>query len=157
MTLYSLNGDYPTALPFRIKLSNGMTRTDPTTFTPEEIADAGYAAVPHSPTPAHDQTVHWSNTESQWILRDKTESALQAEINAQWNQVRLQRDRMIADMAWRYERHQRHTRLNLPPMDDIVALDTYVQALADLPQTQTDPYNITWPTYQTHPDHTDPK
>jgi hypothetical protein len=47
--LYSLNGAYPKPLPKRIVLSNGTTRTDPTTFTPEEIADAGYIQVPEPP------------------------------------------------------------------------------------------------------------
>ena len=56
MTLYSLNGSYPAPLPFRIKLSNGYTRTDPATFTPEDIADAGYVAAPEQP--AYDPATH---------------------------------------------------------------------------------------------------
>lgn len=40
--LYSLHGSRPAPLPFRIRLSNGFTRTDPTSFTAIEIADAGY-------------------------------------------------------------------------------------------------------------------
>ena len=40
--LYSINNARPAPLPFRIRLSNGFTRTEPDTFTAEEIADAGY-------------------------------------------------------------------------------------------------------------------
>ena len=40
--LYSLRQQRPAPLPFRIRLSNGFTRTEPASFTAEEIADAGY-------------------------------------------------------------------------------------------------------------------
>lgn len=42
MSMYSYKGGYPTPLPFSITLPSGFTRTDPTTFTSEEIALAGY-------------------------------------------------------------------------------------------------------------------
>jgi hypothetical protein len=40
--LYSLRQQRPAPLPFRIRLSNGFTRTEPASFTAEEIIDAGY-------------------------------------------------------------------------------------------------------------------
>lgn len=45
MVLYSLNNSYPTKLPDRLRLPNGITRTDSTTFTAEEIALAGYIPI----------------------------------------------------------------------------------------------------------------
>jgi len=45
MLLYTINKSYPRQLPHRIVLSDGRTRTDNTTFTDAEIADAGYTAV----------------------------------------------------------------------------------------------------------------
>lgn len=57
--------------------------------------------------------------------------------------VRADRDRRIAAEAWKYERNAREVRLGLTPTDDIVALDKYVQALADLPASWP---NIKWPT-----------
>lgn len=45
MLLYSLNGEYPTKLPDRIRLPNGITRTDSTTYTTEEIALADYIPI----------------------------------------------------------------------------------------------------------------
>jgi len=46
MKLYYKDNSHPRELPFRITLSNGMTRTDPSSFTEEEIADAGYIEAP---------------------------------------------------------------------------------------------------------------
>jgi len=40
--LYSFRQQRPAPLPFRIRLSNGFTRTEPASFSAEEIADAGY-------------------------------------------------------------------------------------------------------------------
>lgn len=54
MMLYSFNGSRPDPLPFRITLPNGFTRTDPTTFTEDEIAAAGFAG-PYT-EPAYDPT-----------------------------------------------------------------------------------------------------
>lgn len=66
--LYSLNRAYPKPLPKRIILSDGTTRTDPTSFTSEEIADAGYTPVSDPPpTPAYHRLT-WSGTE--WGLEE---------------------------------------------------------------------------------------
>lgn len=40
--LYSFNNSRPALLPFRIRMPDGSTRTDPSTFTQEEIQVAGY-------------------------------------------------------------------------------------------------------------------
>lgn len=66
--LYSKNGEYPSELPFRIVLSNGNTRTDPATFTPEEITDAGYVLVPDPPVAVENLTISWNGTG--WIQID---------------------------------------------------------------------------------------
>jgi hypothetical protein len=51
--LYSLHGARPAPLPFRVTLPNGFTRTDPSTFTEDEIIAAGftgpYATPPYDP------------------------------------------------------------------------------------------------------------
>lgn len=59
--------------------------------------------------------------------------------------ARTQRDAMISDVAWRYERHARELRLSLIPTDDLATLDTYMQALADLTKQAGFPDSITWP------------
>lgn len=71
--LYSYKNRYPLPLPFRIKLSNGRTRTDPSTFTAEEIADAGYVAV--SDPPQIDelyQSLSWGDID--WVINEVTET-----------------------------------------------------------------------------------
>lgn len=63
MSLYSLNNQEPTELPFRIKLPDGTTRTDPTTFTQEEIAAAGYVIAPDKPAVTSKYTaITWNGT-----------------------------------------------------------------------------------------------
>ncbi len=50
MKLYSIKNYYPNELPWRIRLPDGSTRTDPSTFTPEIIAEAGYVEVESPPS-----------------------------------------------------------------------------------------------------------
>ena len=50
--LYSIRQQRPAPLPFRIRLSNGFTRTEPASFTADEITDAGYVG-PYT-EPAYD-------------------------------------------------------------------------------------------------------
>lgn len=66
--LYSKNGSYPATLPHRIKLSDGTTRTDSTTFTAEEIADAGYIEAAKQPSVQYPNKVEW--TGSEWLVRE---------------------------------------------------------------------------------------
>ena len=66
--LYSKNGEFPKPLPYRIILSSGLTRTNPTTFTPEDIQDAGYTLAPTMPIPAKYEALSWSG--SDWVLTE---------------------------------------------------------------------------------------
>jgi hypothetical protein len=147
--LYSYKSQYPKEIPFRIKLSNGMTRTDPSTFTTEEITDAGYTKVSDKPIADATQIVEWNSETVSWNLRDKTQDEIIREQDSQWSIIRAERDRRIQEVAWRYERYARYERLNTTQIDDINILDQYVQDLADVPQTQTDPFNIVWPELNT--------
>lgn len=57
-------------------------------------------------------------------------------INQQWANVRLKRDRKLQGTDWR-------ASSDLTLSDD---WKNYRNELRQIPQTQTDPYNITWPT-----------
>ncbi|WP_139792728.1 hypothetical protein [Pseudophaeobacter leonis] len=70
MTLFTKGGAKPAPMPFRIRLSDGRCRTNPTSFTPEEIADAGFVAVDPKPDPGVNQFVTWGDGD--WVLHDKT-------------------------------------------------------------------------------------
>lgn len=100
--LYSKNGSYPAPIPFRIKLSDGRTRTDPTSFTTEEIADAGYIEVDDPPTVTNIEILKWTGTD--WLVRNKTEEELQNEANVRKNelseQINSYRDQLISSGFW---------------------------------------------------------
>jgi len=68
MTLYTINQTYPKTLPHRIVLSDGTTRTDRTTFTDAEIADAGYTVAPDIPSQSNGQKVFWNGAD--WYVQD---------------------------------------------------------------------------------------
>jgi len=141
--LYSKNNSYPKNIPFRIILSNGMSRTDPNTFTEEEIVDAGYIAVDNPPEVNNTQVYYWDETNG-WQVRDKTEEELKTESDVKWSFIRDERDRRLDDIDWRYLRYASQLRLGISPIDDILKLDEYAQSLRDI-TLQTDPDNIVWP------------
>lgn len=59
--------------------------------------------------------------------------------------ARSKRDSLLAGISWRYERHERETRLAMPTTDNIKTLDTYAQLLADVPEQEGFPTTINWP------------
>jgi hypothetical protein len=88
MALYSKNNQYPKPLPHRITLSDGRTRTDSSSFTAQEIADAGYMSVPDKPNANTWQTLSWTGTE--WKVEDKSIESLKQEKEQQINNLREQ-------------------------------------------------------------------
>ena len=102
MTLYSKNGSYPQPIPFRIILSDGRTRTDPTSFSEEEIADAGYIEVADPPTVANNEVLQWAGTD--WLVRNKTADELQNEALVRKTELSAQinayRDKLISAGFW---------------------------------------------------------
>ena len=143
---YSYKGQEPAPLPHRIILSSGLTRTEVSTFTEEEIADAGYTLSERMPSVGQDQVVTWDMQTISWQIRDKTQEELDAEKEIQWNRVRANRDELMDHHDWMYARYARESRMNLPHTVSIESLDNYMQALADI-TTQTDPFNIEWPEF----------
>lgn len=63
MTLFSFQSQRPAPLPWRITLPSGFTRTDPSTFTEEELQAAGftgpYTEPPYDPAT---QQLSWDGT-----------------------------------------------------------------------------------------------
>ena len=138
--LYSHGTGVPAPLPDRITLPDGRVRSDPTTYTDEEIAGAGYLPVEPPPKCDIDQEVTWASGQDGvpgWhiVARDPY---------AQWAGIRHERDALIGAFAWRIERWHRNDRLGRFQPDRIASLDAYMQALADL-TLQPDSFRITWP------------
>lgn len=75
-----------------------------------------------------------------------SQEEIQVQIEEQWNNVRLQRDKLMEEFQWRYVRYDRQVRLNIPTTDDITIMDAYMQSLADI-TLQSNPYAIEWPIY----------
>lgn len=80
------------------------------------------------------------------ISEEQLEMIRQYEISTKWSDVRTNRDRLMAEFEWRYTRYNRQIRMNIQPTDNIAILDTYMQALADITNTE-DPFAIQWPIY----------
>lgn len=87
MTLYSHAQSYPAPLPHRIILSTGQSRTDASTFTPQEIADAGYVEAPSQPS---------YDAETQMLGWDGTDWTVEALPPPSSDRVDAERDRRIA-------------------------------------------------------------
>lgn len=142
MSLYSLNGAFPQELPDRIRLSNGTTRTNNSTFTSEEIASAGYVKVDDKPTCSNNQIVYWSMDQIKWLIRDKTEEDLLIEKNQQIhkaimhkNMLLQQVDQFLKDVASGTQTSYTEENLN-----------SYKQSILDT-DIETDPFKISWPIY----------
>lgn len=144
--LYSHNQGYPSeGLPHRIRLSNGSTRTDSSTFTEEEILDAGYVSVDAPPT-YENKTHRLDWTGSEWSVVGLTTSEIAYATENQWALVRSDRDQMIKNIEWKISRNLSEVRLGVTTTTDSISdLDAYIQSLRDI-TNQSDPYNITWPT-----------
>lgn len=133
--LYSYQGQYPEPLPFRIRLPNNFTRTTPSSFTQEEIESAGFTG-PYE-MPEYDnkiETVEWNNF--QFTVRPYNTE----ELNAQWEIIREQRNQLLKDCDW----------IQISDYDlelfNKNEWAIYRQELRDLPQVQSNPFDISWPT-----------
>jgi len=143
MNLYSYRGAEPQVLPESITLSSRLTRTDSTTYTTEELADAEYVVIEQEkPYPTMFQKTEWTGTS--WILVDMTPEEKEQTISNNWGTIWQKRDFLIRNNEWRIFRYQSQIRLGITPEDDISKIDTYIQALRDITK-QADSCNIIWP------------
>lgn len=60
--VYSKNGEPPQSLPFRIYVADGSSRTNPSTFTDEDLAEAGYFAVEVPEYELGKEQLSWNGT-----------------------------------------------------------------------------------------------
>ena len=132
--LYSHHASVPAPLPHRIRLSDGSTRTDPSTFSPELLTDAGYTGPYERPEcDATTQTVDWDPTALAYVVRPYNES----ETTAQWDAIRSRRRSLLEASDWtQIEDHDLGA--------DTAAWAVYRQALRDITD-QPNPFAIEWP------------
>jgi hypothetical protein len=130
--LYSNHQATPAPLPHRIRFADGSTRTDPTTFTPEELERAGYSGPYEQPECDYKiETVDWDGTQFQVRPYNFDER------QAQYAKVREQRIQLLKACDW----------TQIVDYDlgaDRDAWATYRQALRDMADAPN-PFDITWP------------
>ena len=145
MTLYSTKREYPVeGLPDRIRLSNGFTKTDSSTFTSDDLADAGIVAVSNPPN--YDFKTHslsWGGDD--WVLTELTDQEKQNQKDKKWIAMREDRDKLINAESANIEKYLSEQRRSVTTTIDIAKLDAYVEALRQVPQNNDDPWNIDWP------------
>jgi hypothetical protein len=132
--LYSLNQAWPQELPFRVVTPDGGSRTDPCTFTTEELVAWGYTG-PYT-RPEYDrnsEVLEWTGTA--FNVRPMTDAEREAVVAEQWSLVRRRRNQLLFESDW--------TQLADSPADK-AAWGDYRQELRDITK-QGDPFDITWP------------
>ena len=131
--LYSYQGKEPQELPERIRLSDGRTRTDSSTFTEEEIADAGFTRPYERPEYNSEIEIqYWKSESKEWTTTPIPEEIF-------WERLRDERNFRLMNSDW--------SQLPDAPLTTAkkTAWATYRQALRDLPVNTEDPKNVTWP------------
>lgn len=134
--LYSYKGQYPEELPEKIRLSNGSTRTDSSTFTAEEIADSGYTGPHEVPEyNENEELLKWNSETNSWYIEPLNLDFL-------WARLREERNNKLLYSDW--------TQVSDAQISDAKRAEwaTYRQALRDLPANTSQPYpsTVSWPT-----------
>ena len=141
--LYSHNNNYPAELPHTIILSNGMVRSVASTFTQEEIDDAGYVAVEDPPTISDTETLRWGLKDGvfQWIVEQISSQEM-------WGRVIAERNRRFAFADERLAAIQYNRKMNLP-VNSIDYENKLIRYIGDLMmmEHQGNPFEIQWPMY----------
>jgi len=130
--LYSHNTATPAHLPHRIRFADGSTRTDASTFTPDELERAGYSG-PYGRPECNPklETIDWDGT--QFLVRPYSFDELQA----QYAKIRQRRIELLQSCDW-----TQIADYDLGADRDVWA--AYRQALRDLADA-ANPFDITWP------------
>ncbi|MEZ7196763.1 phage tail assembly chaperone [Pseudodesulfovibrio karagichevae] len=117
--------------------------TDKTPYYNKATRELMYVAegqtVPDTYTalePTYDLYSTWDEVAGEWILDTERKAANE----------RAERDTRMEAARWRIERYQSEVRLGRTPTDDIAELDTYFQALRDVPSQPGFPASVEWPT-----------
>lgn len=139
--LYSFKGSYPIeGLPDRIRLSNGLTRTISSTFTEDEIKDAGYTKVPDRPIYNSEyQKLEWDY--DKWIIKD-------IPLEEKIQEVKKKQNYFIKILMFLVERYEREKFLNLKTTDDFIVLQNLAKKIFNIEQQEKYPFEIEWPVPQ---------
>ena len=127
-----LRKEYPnTSFPENL---TGLDLSSFNVVTVEEVARPSYNTQ-NQKIAEGDPVLDGETWKQNWIVTSLTSDEITINTNSQWSSVRGVRDELLAECDWR------------ACSDRTMSEDwkTYRQALRDI-TTQSDPYNITWPT-----------
>ena len=144
--MWSINKQEPIInLPKRFRKEDGLTVTDLESLTNFELEELGILEVDDRPEfDEKTQKVTWTGTE--WKIETLTDEEQWEIKNLQWSAIRLERDNRIEKEQWKIQKHLSEVRRGVENLSlDIGVIDTYIEQLREIPQTQTDPWNISWP------------
>ena len=77
--------------------------------------------------------------------KDLPEEDAQVKKAKEWVLVRQQRDALIKSQSKYIEQYLSEVRRKVTPTIDIAIVDNYVEELRQIPQKNSDPFNINWP------------
>ena len=130
--LYSFCGSEPAPLPHRLRFADGSTRTDASTFTTEDLEQAGYTGPYDRPDcDPLTETVDWDGTA--FFVRQYNAD----EITAKWDVVRQERNALLQSSDW----------TQIVDYDlgaDRAAWASYRQLLREI-TSQANPFALVWP------------
>lgn len=139
--LYYKLGFPPTTKPFRLRLEDGLTITNP---TEEQLEAEGWLVAPDYPESSYPNIVEWGLTD--WIVRPPNEQ----EVLAQWDQVKATCKKKLADTDYKVIKAIESTVLNGTTLEQELPLSyiEYRQALRDIYNNvnNIDPFFVEWPT-----------
>ena len=142
--MYSINGAYPVSkFPYQLFDSNGNSRT-----SLSEDSARRFGCIKVDSPPDYNINTHRLNWDSvnHWEVISLDSDAILHNQRGEWKQVRIKRDSMIEDVEKDILKYQSEVRRGVSTTYDLTKMDNYVESLRQIPQTQTDPFNITWPT-----------
>jgi hypothetical protein len=130
MSLYSFQGAPPAPLPFRIRLPNGFTRTNPSSYTTDELEQWGYTGpIALPPYNAASETVEWHQDQASYVVRaltaEEVGERLRSEARRRVNYHGFY-DALLVSNAYRAIREQATVSLSLT-----VACTEFVAAITD--------------------------
>ena len=158
------------SLPRRLRLPNGLTRTNTSTLSEAELKSIGIRKVPNPPSNSDiTKYVVWeggkvetdeegnvtATTPEGWQIKDKSAEQIEAErltreANAaqaladRWKAIRTRRDTLLANSDWAMAPEQNRVTLTTQQK---TAVETYRATLRDLPATYADNIDgLEWPT-----------
>lgn len=134
LTLYFSNGSDEPVPVFELVLPGGFVRTNPETFTQDELNAVGLTG-PYK-KPAYDpstQLVEWDAESTAFVVKSIPEKTDEEK----WKEIRDKRNRLLAESDWSMV-------VDVPGTINKHEWRLYRQRLRDL-TTSGDPNNIIWP------------